>query len=246
MTFRTDDAASRQMRTVTLGNFASGGTIGECDSWDVVDVAQTAQWQDLTIDAPTSGLSVNKTVRNTGTVGFFIYGRYIRPAGAHTFTYVPGVGFRRTAAGPQRIVQTSVDVTLPTNTSTNAAFQFVMPPVLGLNGIVHVEWFAVMTSNANTKTFALNVNDGTTNADVFSGNMNNAVRSRGFVRVGAMNSNTAQQSAVQYQAGSTVSSNAQTTLNFAVPTTWTFNVTKATGSDSVVIAQHFVELIRFD
>lgn len=235
-------------RLATLGNFASGGSIGECDSWDVANVAQTTTWKELTIDAPSNGLSQQKVIRNTGSAGFYIYGRYIRPGGAHTFTYVPSVGWRGTASGPQRILQTSVNITAPTDTNKNAMLSFSIPPdFIGENGQVLI-WYAItMTNNANAKTIALDVYDQTATVPVTAANLPNNAIARNQFSIMNMNSKIAQQFLLANMPPSYISfSTAQKGIKTQNRTDWTLSVTKATAGDSIVMVSATVDIIRFD
>lgn len=235
-------------RLTSLGDFASGGSIGACDAWEIANVAQTTAWKALTIDAPTNLLSQQKVIRNTGTAGFFMYGRYIPPGGAHIFTYVPSVGWRRTAAGPQRILQTSVNITAPTDTNKNAMLSFSIPPdFIGENGQVLI-WYAItMTNNANAKTIALDVYDQTTTVAVTAANLANNTIARNQFSIMNMNSKTAQQFLLANMPPSYASfSTAWKDIKTQNQTDWTLSVTKATAGDSMIMVSATVDIIRFD
>lgn len=235
-------------RLTSLGDFASGGSIGACDAWEIANVAQTTAWKALTIDAPTNLLSQQKVIRNTGTAGFFMYGRYIPPGGAHTFTYVPSVGWRRTAAGPQRILQTSVNITAPTDTNKNAMLSFSIPPdFIGENGQVLI-WYAItMTNNANAKTIALDVYDQTTTVAATAANVANYNIARNQFSIMNMNSKTAQQFLLANMPPSYTSfSTAQKDIKTQNQTDWTLSVTKATAGDSMIMVSATVDIVVFD
>lgn len=235
-----------QNRLTSLGNFASGGSIGACDAWDTANIAQTTTWKELTIDAPTNTLSQQKCIRNTGSAGFYMYGRYIRPGGAHVFTYVPSVGWRRTASGPQRIFQTGVNITMPADTNTNAVFTFTIPGgFIGANGTVVVDYNFTATNNANAKTIALVADDGGA-VTMATGNSANTGAPRGTIKITNSNSVSAQQCSNQFQVTGPSFATLTTALNTAVDTVWTFSVTKATAGDSVVFLNATVDIIRFD
>lgn len=235
-------------RLTSLGDFASGGSIGACDAWEIANVAQTTAWKALTIDAPTNLLSQQKVIRNTGTAGFFMYGRYIPPGGAHIFTYVPSVGWRRTAAGPQRILQTSVNITAPTDTNKNAMLSFSIPPdFIGENGQVLI-WYAItMTNNANAKTIALDVYDQTTTVAATAASVANYNIARNQFSIMNMNSKTAQQFLLANMPPSYTSfSTAQKDIKTQNQTDWTLSVTKATAGDSMIMVSATVDIVVFD
>lgn len=235
-------------RLTSLGDFASGGSIGACDAWEIANVAQTTAWKALTIDAPTNLLSQQKVIRNTGTAGFFMYGRYIPPGGAHIFTYVPSVGWRRTAAGPQRILQTSVNITAPTDTNKNAILSFSIPPdFIGENGQVLI-WYAItMTNNANAKTIALDVYDQTTTVAATAASVANYNIARNQFSIMNMNSKTAQQFLLANMPPSYTSfSTAQKDIKTQNQTDWTLSVTKATAGDSMIMVSATVDIVVFD
>lgn len=234
-------------RLTSLGDFASGGSIGACDAWEIANVAQTTAWKALTIDAPTNLLSQQKVIRNTGTAGFFMYGRYIRPGGAHTFTYVPSVGWRRTASSSQRILQTAVYVTAPADTNTNSLLTFTLPAgLLGQHGQVYLEYFATTTSNANAKTFSLTANDGGDITMASDSSPSTSV-ARGSVNVLAKNLTNAQECTHLYQTSTTQGANRlATALDTTLETVWNFNITKATAGDAVILRRATVDIVLFD
>lgn len=234
-------------RLTSLGDFASGGSIGACDAWEIANVAQTTAWKALTIDAPTNLLSQQKVIRNTGTAGIFMYGRYIRPGGAHVFTYVPSVGWRRTASGSQRILHTVSYVTAPADTNTNSLLTFTLPAgLLGQNGQVYVEYFISTTSNANAKTFSLTANDGGVITMVSDSSPSTAA-AHGSVNVLAKGLTNAQECTHLYQTGTTQgASRLATALDTTLETVWNFNITKATAGDTVVLRQATVDIVLFD
>ena len=234
-------------RLTSLGDFASGGSIGSCDAWETANIAQTTAWKALTIDAPTNLLSQQKVIRNTGTAGFFMYGRYIRPDGAHTFTYVPSVGWRRTASGAQRILQTATYVTAPTDTNTNSLLTFTLPAgLLGSKGQVYLEYFVSTSSNANAKTFSLTANDGGV-ITMASDSSPSTSAARGSVNVLAKSLTGAQECTHLYQTSTTQgASRLATALDTTLETVWNFNITKATAGDAVVLRQATIDIVLFD
>lgn len=158
--------ASSQM--LSLGNFASGGSLGSAastvDVYPVIAVAQTTDAKVLTLATPSNGLARFVTVCGTGSAGFYMYGRFIRPGGAHRFIYVPGAGWRRTASGPQIIYQKweSTPIAMPADTSETTAMSMTIPgTVVGANGGVRVFHKWDYTNSGNNKTMRVKISSST-------------------------------------------------------------------------------------
>jgi hypothetical protein len=138
-----------------LGNFASGGSIGSVMGLDVVAVAQTTAANVLTIDTPTDGKSRRVIIANTGTAGFWIYARFIRPGASAEFVHVPSVGWRSTVSSAQVIEQNWAGATAPANDANeNTLFTATIPGgVMGANGVLSIRTKWQYTNSANNKVF---------------------------------------------------------------------------------------------
>lgn len=152
---------------VSIGDVASGGSVGSAattvDLARPIAVNQTTTSKDLTLATPTRGLAMLVPVYNVGTVGFFMYGRYIRPGGCHKFLYVPSVGWRRTSSGPQVVAQSAVAVALTDNTSEQTAATFTFPAgTIGANGDIEIyqTWSTPSIASGN-KTFRVKLGSST-------------------------------------------------------------------------------------
>ena len=239
----------RARRSVPLGNFASGGSIGSAattvDIADAVLINQTTAAKVLTLATPTLNDLRRLFVANVGSEGFYMYGRYILPGGSHEFLHVPSVGWRRTASGPQIIAQSAVAVTTPTDTNENTLATITIPGgVISANGRLVVEAYFTVTASTNSKTWRVRLG-GTT---LHSGNTTSATG----ISVGIMapianrNSESSQVGTGFTGIGVSASAHPTGTVDTTADQTLTITAQKATGAETMTLTQYSVRLERFD
>lgn len=236
--------------TASISDVSAGGSIGSAAT--TVDISQSAfvnqstAYKVLTLATPTSGLAMFYTVANVGSAGFHMYGRFVRPGGAHTFIYVPSVGWRRTSGSPQVIEQNWVGATAPANdTNENTLFTTTIPGgVMGANGVLMIRTKLDCTSSANTKTFRARLG-GTLLCTVSAASNVAAV---GIVwDICNRNSESSQigtngTGGAYYATGTTSTASIDTSAD----ATLTITAQKATGTETVTFHGVSITLQRFD
>lgn len=241
--------SSGALLTASVSNLASGGSIGSAASTvDVTNVAlinQTTAAKVLTIPTPSNGLAMFYTLANVGTEGFYAYGRFIRPGSSHEFVYIPSVGWRRTSSSPQIIAQSAVAVTTPADTNENTLATITIPGgVIGANGRLVVEAYFNVTASTNSKTWRVRL--GGTSLH------NGVTTSATAVSVGTLapiaNRNSESSQVGVGYTGNGVSSAALPTGTVDTTADQTLTITgqKATGAETMTLAQYTVRLERFD
>lgn len=236
-------------RTVSLGDFASGGSIGSAattvDIADAILINQTTAAKALTFATPTVNEFRKLVVANVGTEGFYAYGRFIRPGSSHEFVYIPSVGWRRTSSSPQIIAQSAVAVTAPADTNENTLATITIPGgVIGANGRLVVEAYFNVTASTNSKTWRVRL--GGTSLH------NGVTTSATAVSVGTLapiaNRNSESSQVGVGYTGNGVSSAALPTGTVDTTADQTLTITgqKATGAETMTLTQYSVRLERFD
>lgn len=234
----------RALRSASISDVAAGGSIGSVDNYDAVLINQTTAAKVLTFATPTVNEFRKLVMANVGSAGFYAYGRFIRPGGAHTFVYVPSVGWRRTSSSPQVIEQNWTDVTAPANdTNENTLFTMTIPGgVMGANGVLMLRTKFDYTNSANTKTFRARL-DGTLLCS-FSTTTTGAV---GIMwDICNRNSESAQVGTNGAGGGSAGGSTNTATIDTSAATTLTITAQKATGTETITLLGVSVILQRFD
>lgn len=235
----------RALRSASISDVAAGGSIGSVDNYDAVLINQTTAAKVLTLATPTLNDLRRLFVANVGSEGFYMYGRYILPGGSHEFLHVPSVGWRRTASGPQIIAQSAVAVTAPADTNENTLATITIPGgVIGANGRLVVEAYFTVTASTNSKTWRVRL--GGTSLH------NGVTTSATAVSVGTLapiaNRNSeSSQVGVGYTGNGVSSATFPTgTVDTTADQTLTITGQKATGAETMTLAQYSVRLERFD
>jgi len=239
----------RARRSVSLGNFASGGSIGSAattvDVADAVFINQTTEAKVLTFATPSANDMRELFVANTGTAGFYAYGRFIRPGGSHIFMHIPSVGWRRTSSSPQIIAQSAVAVNAPADTNENTLATITIPGgVMGANGRLVVEAYFNITASTNNKTWRVRLggtvlhNGGATSATGVSVGTLAPIANR--------NSESSQVGVGFTGIGVSSTTHPTGTVDTTTDQTLTITGQKATGAETMTLAQYSVRLERFD
>ena len=234
----------RALRSASISDVAAGGSIGSVDNYDAVLINQTTAAKVLTFATPTVNEFRKLVMANVGSAGFYAYGRFIRPGGAHTFVYVPSVGWRRTSSSPQVIEQNWTGVTAPANdTSENTLFTMTIPGgVMGANGTLVIRTKFDYTNSGNNKTLRARLGGSllctftatTTGAASCVWDINNR------------NSEAAQVGTNGAGGGSAGGSADTATVDTTADKTLTITAQKAAGAETVTMLGVSVSLLRFD
>lgn len=234
---------------VLLSDFASGGVIGTAAA--TVDIAQSAlinqttEGKVLTLPTPTSGLAVFYTLYNVGSAGFYTYGRYLRPGSAHTFAYVPTVGWRRTSSGPMIISQSAVAISVPADTSENTLVSITIPGgTIGANGRLVVETSFTITASTNSKTWRVRLGGTTLHSGVTASAT--AVTFDSIARIANRNSESSQIGSTFTGNGAVSTSLPTGTVDTSVDQTLIITGQKASGGETMTLAQYSIRLERAD
>lgn len=240
--------SSGALLTASVSNLASGGSIGSAASTvDVTNVAlinQTTAAKVLTIPTPSNGLAMFYDLVNVGSAGFYAYGRFIRPGGAHTFIYVPGVGWRRTSSSPQVIEQNWTGVTAPANdTNENTLFTMTIPGgTLGANGtlVIRTKWD--YTNSANNKTLRARLGGSL----LCNTAQTTSASASAVWDINNRNSESAQVGTIGLGGSTAGSATGTTTVDTTADQTLTITAQKATGTETITMLGVSVILQRFD
>lgn len=239
----------RALRSASISDLASGGSIGSAastvDIYDAVLINQTTDAKVLTFATPSVNALRNLTVANVGTAGFYAYGRFIRPGSSHKFVYIPSVGWRRTSSSPQIISQSAVAVTAPADTNENTLATITIPGgVIGSNGRIYIEAYFTVTASTNNKTWRARLGGTALHTGVTA---SATVVSVGTIISIANRNSEASQIGTSF-TGNGVSATALPTGTVDTTTDQTLIITgqKATGAETMTLAQYTVRLERFD
>lgn len=237
------------LRSVTIGNLASGGAIGAAsvvDNYDVAVLSQTTANMVLSNPTPTN-TSITREFRwyNGGTVAVWTSnGRFVPVGSFADFLYVPGVGWKDDQLNrPQTIAQSGTPLTCPADTNENTLVTVNFPAgVIGATGriVVYTNWSITASTNVKNVRHRL---DGQLMG------FNNTAGASNVVMVAEttiQNITASTQIATAYNGMSpsqTVAANSGT-VNTALAKDLTITAQKATAGESIILLNYSVVLHR--